>query len=137
MAFQQGPTGPAGSPRAVFTWTYSNGVATSADRFVQRASTNALSSEAGGQTVVLRPRTLVRLVVTILGTPYVTDSATFTLRKNGVDTALTLTLAAGATSGSVTGSVSVAAGDRLTVKLNQSGTESTAGIVPYIYASDV
>lgn len=134
MSFQQGPTG---SPRAVFSWVYSNGVATSADRWVQRASTTATSQEAGGQTVVVYARTLVRLVVTILGTPYTTDSATYTLRKNGVDTALTVTLAAGASSASATGSVSLAPGDRLTMKLNQSGTEATAAIVPYIYVSDV
>jgi hypothetical protein len=63
-----------------------------------------------------------------------TDSLTFTLRKNGVDTALVAVLAAGATQVIAAGSVSVVAGDRISIKLVQSGTESTSsrcGIAVY------
>ena len=54
-----------------------------------------------------------------------------TLRVNGVDTGLTLSMSAGVSSGSATGSVTVAAGDRVTMKYVQSGT-SISGIQMHV-----
>jgi hypothetical protein len=54
-----------------------------------------------------------------------TDSVTFTIRKNSVDTGLVAVLAAGQTSVTASGSIAVVAGDRISLKVVQSGTEST------------
>ena len=54
------------------------------------------------------------------------NTYTVTLRVNGVDTGLTFTMAAGGTSGSASGSVSVVAGDRVTLKYVQSGTANNS-----------
>ncbi len=57
------------------------------------------------------------------------NTITVTLRKNGVDTSLTATLAAGATSATSTGGpVSVVPGDIVSMKYVQSGTAATANI---------
>jgi hypothetical protein len=68
--------------------------------------------------------------VTSLFINYTTAAATadcvYTLRKNGVDTALTVSIAHGATSGSQTGaSVSVSVNDVLTLKCVASTTDGT------------
>jgi hypothetical protein len=54
-----------------------------------------------------------------------TDSVTYTLRLNGSDTGLTCTITPGTTSAKGSGSVAVVAGDRLSMKLSQSGTVAT------------
>jgi hypothetical protein len=61
-----------------------------------------------------------------------TGSLVFTLRSNTADTSLSLTIAAGSAAGTftATGSVSVAASDRIAIKLqNNSNTVGSATII--------
>lgn len=66
--------------------------------------------------------TYTRITV-VASVAFTTDTFTYTVRKNGVDTGLTVTLAASATSATGTGSVSVVDGDRISIKVVQSGSE--------------
>src|SRR6266853_3709972 len=62
--------------------------------------------------------------------PGVGKTCTYTVRKNGVDTALTVTLSGTQTTGSdLTHSVSVALGDHLVLKKNGNGTTPTFGTI--------
>ena len=58
----------------------------------------------------------------------------YTLRKNGVATALTLTLASTATSGTVTATVSIAAGDLMDIEVTKAATiaSSPTGVVALV-----
>jgi hypothetical protein len=83
----------------------------------------------GAVTKILVPgnddRKIVNARVSIAVAPGVGESVTFTVRKNGVDTALIVVIADAALVGSnVVDSVSVSPGDTLTVKMNK-----TAGAV--------
>lgn len=135
-----GPTGATGAggasgvPRTSFSWQATNATSTTAARFLQ-AQGAVLSSEQGRYHVP-GPTTIIRILLNILGTPYVTDNVTATLRKNGVDTALVATLTATSLSVSSTGSISVVAGDVLTMKIVQSGTEATTATFLNIVVSD-
>lgn len=72
--------------------------------------------------------TLKNWVITITTAPGAGKSQTFTLRKNGSNTALAVTISNLATSGSDTSnSVSVAAGDTIDVIQNTSGSPSAGG----------
>lgn len=60
-----------------------------------------------------------------------TDSVTYTLRINGVDTSITATIPATGTAANTTGnSIAYSAGDRLSLKTVQSGTEASATLAP-------
>lgn len=62
--------------------------------------------------------------------PGVGKTCTYTVRKNGVDTALTVTLSGTQTTGSdLTHSVAVALGDHLVLKKNGNGTTPTFGTI--------
>jgi len=62
----------------------------------------------------------------ISGTRLVTDTVTIAIYKNGVVTAITGTIPAATTSGQISGSLAVAAGDGIAVGLTQSSTEAQA-----------
>jgi hypothetical protein len=57
--------------------------------------------------------------------PLTTNTVTVTLRKNGADTAMTLTIPAGSVRGAIVAdaahTASFAVGDKISVKLRQSG----------------
>lgn len=133
----RGTKGPTGITRSTYDWNVQNGPGTTADRWARRVmGTAAWNSAIVCQIIVGTNTTLTQLQVVIYGTPLAVDSCTFTLRKNGVATGLTATLAAGATTANGTGSVSVVAGDYLTLVANQSGTEVQANWFVYIAVSD-
>jgi len=75
--------------------------------------------------------TAQNLFVRTGGTQGAGGSLVFTVRKNGADTALTLTVAAGATLGmysDITNTVSFAAGDRINVKVVNNHTSTSTAI---------
>lgn len=128
----KGLTGPT---RSGYDWNVTQSTGQTANRWARRGAsawTNVLSN----QIVVGADTVLTNIAITVFDTPLATDSLTLTLQKNGVDTALTVTLAAGATSNTASGSVSVAKGDYLTIKGNQSGTELQSNFYVYIFVSD-
>ena len=129
-----GASGVAGQARSAFSWQYTNATNTTLARFLQ-ASGLVLSSEQG-RFHVTQATSLIRIVINVLGAVYTTDTITLTLRKNGVDTALTVALAPAGTTASATASVSVAVNDVLTMKVTQSGTESTAAVFVNVYVAD-
>lgn len=128
----KGLTGPT---RSSFDWNTTQAPAANASRWARRSSA-AFSATILGQIIVGTTTTLTSLVATVYGTPLVTDSITFTLQKGGVDTALTVTLAAGAATATGTGSVAVVPGDYLTVKALQSGTEAQGSFILNLLAAD-
>lgn len=132
----KGPQGPAGPARAQYSWQQFGSNATTLVRYLQVSSTTTGNNESLGRVLVMYSTTLVRLDVRVTGTPFTTDSCTFTLRKNGVDTALTVALGVGATAVNITGSVSVAPGDILTMKAVQSGSEAVS-LNPRVAVSEV
>lgn len=72
--------------------------------------------------------TLKNWVITITNAPGSGKSQTFTVRKNGSNTALTITISNLATSGSdISHTVSIAAGDTIDVIQNTSGSPSAGG----------
>jgi hypothetical protein len=84
-----------------------------------------LSSTTEGNVDIPAPTasTLTNFYVELSAAPGVGNSVAVTVRKNGADTALTLTISGAAVSGSdLTHSVSVAAGDLLDIKIVPTGT---------------
>lgn len=74
---------------------------------------------------IITPVTLTSLRVRVNTAGVGTGTITYTLYKNGAATALTVGVLATSTSGSVTGSVSFAAGDRIACICKSSGTVTT------------
>jgi hypothetical protein len=82
-------------------------------------------TESIGQLLMLRAGLVTQLQVR-MSAATVTANMTWTLRKNGVDTAATVTVNQGATSGSITGqAISVAVGDLLGITSTASAAETT------------
>lgn len=81
------------------------------------------ATSEGAVAIGVPQSTLKRVFVTRSTAPGVGGSAVYTLRRNGLDTAVAVTLGAGDTSGSSTPGVTVAldAGDEITVRLALTG----------------
>lgn len=128
----KGLTGPT---RNTFDWNVQFAPASTGDRWARRGG-GAWSASVLCQLVVGATITLSSLGIVVYGTPLSTDSILLTLQKTGVDTGLTVTLAAGATLATGSGSVSVVPGDYLTLKAVQSGSESQGAFWAYMFATD-
>lgn len=100
-----------------------------ADRFARSDfDTPVVSPGNSGITLVSKAGTLTSIYC-FHGVATATDNITYTLQINGVDTALTATILATQQSANLTGqAVVVAAGDRLTMKIRQNGTESVGAL---------
>jgi hypothetical protein len=127
----KGRTGPT---RATYDWNVQQSTGQTANRWARRGASAWLNALVC-QLVVGADITLTKLSIRV-DTPLVTDSLTLVLQKNGVDTALSVTLAAGASFATGTGAVAVVKEDHLTVRGNQSGTELENNFWAYILASD-
>ena len=86
------------------------------------AVSDASATESSEQDIAPDAFTLTYLELHINAAPTPGNSRTFTVRINGADTAVVITIADGATSGSWTGSLAVAAHDLLSVRHNLTGT---------------
>lgn len=110
-----------------WSWSALDAGNSTSNRFLNQAGSNvtAASNEDGSIQISGMTGVLTSLYVRY-GTALATANTTFTLRVNGVDTALTVTVNSGAQSGSITGqSVAVAAGDRVTIKSVTSAADAT------------
>lgn len=115
-----GDTGGGGTAFGPLTWNTSSAAAALGTKYLLPYETEPGSTECF--QIVSGPGTYTTIKV-VASAAFATDSFTYTVRLNGVDTGLTVTLAAGATSAVGTGSVAVVAGDRISVKVVQSGSE--------------
>lgn len=82
-------------------------------------------TEANYYQIVSTAGTLKNLYVKLQNTP--NADTTFTLRKNGADTSLTVTLNSSATGSDTAHTVSVAAGDKINLKYSTAGTYPATG----------
>lgn len=87
------------------------------------------ATEANRQIPLSEDCTVSDFKVILDTAPGAGKSRTFTLRKNGVDTACTLTISDTATSGTFSGSVSFAADDLISIKETSTGTPTAPGRV--------
>ena len=118
-----GPTGAGGN--ITYQWGVDAGPATSVTRYCIHGYTQLSSTEGFGQKLTEVTGTLTKLTV-FLNNAFSTDSITLTFRVNAADTALTVTIAAGSTTGTSTGTISVTQNDKLNIKYVQSASEANA-----------
>jgi len=116
----QGPTGPQGATPTggldIF-FGYLSAANSTSDRFCPSNYGAIQSIESAGVTLAGSAFTVTEIRVRHGGQQWAT-AVTYTLRINGVDTAVTCTVASSGTTASASGfSVAVAKGDRLSVKV--------------------
>lgn len=98
--------------------------------FAYLSSTHAIdwnATEARRQIPLSEAVTVSDFKVILDTAPGVGNSRTFTLRKNGGDTAATVTISGAATSAAFAGSVSFAAGDLISIGATSTGTPTAPG----------
>lgn len=120
MAGFIGDTGGGGTAFGALTWNQLSSAAALGTKFLTPYENGPDAAEYFQLVAGVGTYTRITVVATLA---FTTDSFTYTVRKNGVDTALVAVLAAGAVSVTGTGSVSVVDGDRISVKVVQSGAE--------------
>lgn len=115
-----GTNGAAGTSSSVFPLYFgaTNTGNTTSARFLSVTGTDAIqTTEANGQEICPYSGVITDLFARFQGGALVTANCTFTLRVNGVDTALTLTINATNQSGHTSGgSVAVVEGDLISIK---------------------
>jgi hypothetical protein len=80
------------------------------------------ADEFSAAFTVLRDTTLGPLYVRLSSTPGLGNSRTFTIRQNGVDTSLLVTLTGTDVEGTDTSTLAVSAGDQISLMTNTVGT---------------
>jgi hypothetical protein len=105
--------------------------ASSGDRYLTLTSFANTATENVASIAAESAMTFTKILVRTTTTQSATGSLVFTLRKNGVDTAIVLTIAAGSVAGtySATGSVAFAQGDLISLKVRNNATATSANIV--------
>jgi hypothetical protein len=101
-----------------------------ADTYAFLASSHAIDwSTTEAQRQIKLTEDVVITGMTFLPTtaPGVGNTRTFTVRKNGVDTGVTLTISGTDTSGTFSGSVAFADGDLISLKASSTGTPAAPG----------
>ena len=99
---------------------------TNGGSFLLYGAQNGTESET--QIVMTGVRTVRNLFVSLTVAPGVGNSRTFTVRKNGVDTALTLTLTDGAIAGSnIVSSFTTIALDLVSIRQTRVGAAASVG----------
>lgn len=92
--------------------------------------TSVSTTEVAGQYVVTQPFTASYFSFVCTGTALTVDTVTCTVRKNGVDTALTFTIPAATAPGTIVSdsvhAVTFARGDKVSIKMVQSGVNPQA-----------
>jgi hypothetical protein len=129
----RGPTGAAGAE--AYRFFCIAGAATTSDRFIELRGSAVQASEIRAKRRMPRNTTLTDLRV-YFKTAHAVANATITVRLNGVDTGLSGVINASAQTLTVSGgSVSVVAGDALSVKIALSSAEANAtlGVSVVVY----
>lgn len=122
--------------RHLWTWGTSAAPGVAATRFLQSgAHGSAVSTSPAVSRVPMACGGEVTAVTAFQSAAFATDSLVYTLLKNGVATALTVTIGVGGTAASATGSVTYVAGDIFTASVLQSGTEASSSMAPRFSAS--
>ena len=117
-----GPTGPAGTTPVKTMIYFNSGSDVNSSVFSRYGSTVPVVNEALAQVVLTGSGTIKDLFGFLTVAPGGTETRTFTLYLNGAATALSVTITGASTSGSDTvTSVAVTAGDRISMRLDQSG----------------
>lgn len=127
-----------GSPISVIFWVGTGALSTTTTRYLLPGNTTAnvvRGENATTQTPLLTGHIIKNLIVNAVTAPGSPNSTTFTLRKNGADTALTTTLTGTATSASdTTHVVSYAANDVLSMQITSTSTlTANFGITVELY----
>lgn len=115
-----GDTGGAGTAFGPLTWNTSSAAAPLGTKYLQPREGEPDAVEYFQIVAGVGTYTTLKVVASAV---FSTDSFTYTVRLNGVDTGLVAVLAAGTLSIVGTGSVAVVAGDRISVKVVQSGSQ--------------
>ena len=92
----------------------------------QMTSSSDSTTEAEVQSVISEAGTLKRMVITLSAAPGTDNSYAFKIYKNGVGTALTVTISGTSTTGTIAADVTVAAGDRLSIEYIPTSTPTTS-----------
>jgi hypothetical protein len=125
-----GPTGPTGGTGQGGMFAYWNSGANLANNNFLLYG-NMTTTESFAQIVITKTSTVSNLVVKLVGSGSInpgTGSRTFTIRKNGVNTALSVTITGAATTGSdLVDTVSVAQFDLISIEQTQSAPQNPAG----------
>jgi hypothetical protein len=141
----QGPQGPQGAPGAagaagpqgaqgvsntvLFVWAATIAQAVTTIRYLKICGNTTPSNiESTSELRVQRDGTLTTL--RIHHAVANADSFIYTVRVNGVDTALTVTMAGGAVTNTATAAIAVNNGDIVSVKTVQSSTTAGASMEP-------
>lgn len=98
------------------------------------STSNFNPTENNRQTIIARNALISNLVIITATTQSAGGSLVFTIRKNGVDTALTLTIAAGTVAGTftdATNSVQFAANDIISLKAVNNAAANSAQIIAW------
>jgi hypothetical protein len=105
--------------------------ASSGDRYLTLTSFANTATENVASIAAESAMTFTKILVRTTSTQSATGSLVFTLRKNGVDTAIILTIAAGATANTfvANGSVAFAVGDLISIKVRNNATATSSNIV--------
>ena len=127
-----GATGPVGATGATgardYRWASSSIPNSVSAQYLQNDQ-GALTTTEGLGALLAVGSNLQAIYVKVAGTAMTTADITFTVRINGVDSALACTLTHGQTVASLTGqSVAVSSGDRLTIKSVESSGEANSAI---------
>ncbi len=99
---------------------------TSGRYFIRTSGALSVTTGAAPFTCPITGTRTVYLTWSVAGTPLATDSVALTVFINGVATALTATMPPGSVSGQASGTLNLAAGDAISVRAIQSGTEAQA-----------
>jgi hypothetical protein len=102
----------------------------SGDRFYTMQSSANSGTESAVTMSAEHAMTITEIRVRTTNTQPSTGSLVFTLRKNGVDTALVLTIAANSAANvfTATGSIAIAAGDLICMKIRNNASTISANI---------
>lgn len=129
-----GATGPTGPSNRFFQMLFSatnTGNTTSARFVVDNFNGTVSATESDGQQICPFTGTLTDLLGLLAGGSIV-PNVTYTVRVNGSDSALTLTITAGSTTGHTSGgSVAVTQGDKISIK-SVTASASAANAAPRI-----
>lgn len=117
--------------RHVLFWSdFQNTLSTSTTyRSVFRHYNGIFSNEPNTAIEITIPCTVRDLAIALTAAPGGATSRTFTVRKNGADTALTITISGASTSGSNTSdAITFAVGDTISLKCTVSGSPANTGM---------
>lgn len=98
------------------------------------STSNFNATENNRQTIATRPMLVSNLVVVTATAQSGTGSLVYTLRKNGVNTAITITIAAGAAAGTFTdstNSVQFAANDLISLKAVNNASANSSQLIAW------